>query len=100
MNIAQAFESDWEEGMDAFPFYRKLRDHSPAPYAAFLDLDGRQVLSTSPESFLKMSGNYVRTCPIKGTRPRYRDEERDEKSAYDLLTSQKEVSELIMITDL
>ena len=58
------------------------------------------MLSASPESFLKLSGNLVSTSPIKGTRPRYRDHERDEKSAYDLLTSPKELSELIMITDL
>lgn len=100
VNIAQAFESPWRGGADAFPFYQALRKHSPAPYSAFVDLNDRQALSTSPESFLKMSGNCVRTCPIKGTRPRFRDEERDEKSAYDLLTSAKEVSELIMITDL
>lgn len=100
VNVAYAFESDWDAGKDAFPFYRELRQQSPAPYAAFLDLEGKQVLSTSPESFLKMSGNCIRTCPIKGTRPRFRDEELDEKSAYDLLTSPKEVSELIMITDL
>ena len=100
VNIAHAFESDWQEGADAFAFYQALRRHSPAPYAAFLDQNDRQVLCASPESFLKMSGNCIRTCPIKGTRPRFRDEERDEKSAYDLLTSPKEVAELIMITDL
>ena len=100
VNIAHAFESAWSAEADAFPFYQALRRHSPAPYSAFLDLNGRQVLSASPESFLKISGNCIRTCPIKGTRPRFRDEERDEKSAYDLLTSPKEVAELIMITDL
>ncbi|MCB1094773.1 MAG: anthranilate synthase component I family protein [Verrucomicrobiae bacterium] len=100
VNIAHAFESAWPADADAFPFYQVLRRHSPAPYSAFLDIEGRQVMSASPESFLKISGNCIRTCPIKGTRPRFRDEERDEKSAYDLLTSPKEVSELIMITDL
>lgn len=100
VNLARAFESKWDPGEDAFRFYQELRSHSPAPYSAFLDLEGVQVLSASPESFLKMSGDCIRTCPIKGTRPRFRDEEQDEKSAYDLLTSAKEVSELIMITDL
>ena len=42
----------------------------------------------------------METRPIKGTRPRYDDHERDEKSAYDLITSAKEVAELVMITDL
>jgi aminodeoxychorismate synthase component I len=85
---------------DAFAFYEALRHYSPAPYAAYLDLDGRQLLSTSPESFLRMSGSTVRTRPIKGTRPRRADLNADEKSAYDLLTSPKEIAELVMITDL
>jgi aminodeoxychorismate synthase component I len=85
---------------DAFTYYTTLRDASPAPYAAYLDLGGRQVTSASPESFLSMSGRAIRTRPIKGTRPRRVDATADEKSAYDLITSPKEIAELIMITDL
>ena len=47
-----------------------------------------------------MSGRGITTRPIKGTRPRYTDSQLDEKSAYDLITSPKEVAELVMITDL
>jgi anthranilate/para-aminobenzoate synthase component I len=66
-----------------------------------IELGGRCVLSTSPESFLRISGRSIRTRPIKGTRPRRRTSpQADEKSAYDLLTSSKEIAELIMITDL
>lgn len=85
---------------DAFAFYTALRHYSPAPYGAFLELGGRTVLSTSPESFLEMSGRSIRTRPIKGTRPRRADPDADQKSAYDLLTSPKEIAELVMITDL
>lgn len=99
-NISQEFKGEWPSDAEPFAFYQRLREVSPAPNSAYLDLGDRQVLSASPESFLKMSGNLVSTSPIKGTRPRFRDHERDEKSAYDLLTSSKEVSELIMITDL
>ena len=100
VNLAQRFRTAWSAGGDAFGLYLRLRECSPAPHAAFLDLGGRQVLSSSPESFLKMSGNLIRTRPIKGTRPRFRDAELDERSAYDLRTCQKENAELIMITDL
>jgi anthranilate/para-aminobenzoate synthase component I len=58
------------------------------------------VLSASPETFLRFSGRTVRTRPIKGTRPRRSEPTADEKSAYDLITSPKEIAELIMITDL
>ncbi|MGB8167666.1 MAG: aminodeoxychorismate synthase component I [Chthoniobacteraceae bacterium] len=98
VNLAHRFDAAWHG--DPFAFYEALRHYSPAPYAAFLDLDGRCVLSSSPESFLKMSGRAVRTRPIKGTRPRRAEATADEKSAYDLITSPKEVAELVMITDL
>ncbi|MEZ5301776.1 MAG: anthranilate synthase component I family protein [Verrucomicrobiales bacterium] len=100
-NLAQPFEARWPGGAaDAFALYGRLRDCSPAPMAAFLDQPDRAVLSSSPESFLRMSGGVIRTRPIKGTRPRFADPAQDEKSAYDLLTSQKEIAELVMITDL
>ena len=85
---------------DAWPFYEALRHYSPAPYAAFLDLAGTQVVSGSPECFLKLSGRRIATRPIKGTRPRRRDAQRDQRKAYDLITSAKEIAELVMITDL
>jgi len=100
VNLAQKFRTAWRPGDDAFGLYLKLRECSPAPHSAFLDLGGRQILSSSPETFLKMSGNLIRTRPIKGTRPRFRDAELDERAAYDLRTCQKENAELIMITDL
>jgi anthranilate/para-aminobenzoate synthase component I len=47
-----------------------------------------------------MSGRHIRTRPIKGTRPRRADSGADQKSAFDLVTSPKEIAELVMITDL
>lgn len=85
---------------DVWPLYESLRHYSPAPYAAFLHQPHRAILSSSPELFLKISGRTIQTRPIKGTRPRRNDPLADERSAFDLLTSAKEVSELVMITDL
>ena len=85
---------------EAFAFYEALRHYSPAPYAAYLELGERTVLSSSPECFLDLSGSAIRTRPIKGTRPRKPQAEADERSAFDLITSPKEVAELVMITDL
>lgn len=98
VNLAHRFAARWDG--DPFAFYEALRCYSPAPYAAFLELDGRAVLSASPESFLRISGRAIRTRPMKGTRPRRSDPHADEKSAYDLITSSKEIAELVMITDL
>jgi para-aminobenzoate synthetase component I len=105
VNLSRRLSAPWRDDRRnlhvVFDLYSRLRDASPAPYAAYLDLGGdRQVLSSSPELFLEMSGSAIRTRPIKGTRPRFRDPSQDEKSAYDLITSPKEIAELIMITDL
>ena len=78
----------------------RLRDCSPAPFSAFYKINNQTIISSSPECFLKMSGPGVLTRPIKGTRPRFNDPGEDERSAAELLTSPKEISELIMITDL
>jgi len=98
VNLAHRFSAPWQG--EAFAFYEALRHYSPAPYAAYLDLGGRTILSTSPECFLDLSGRAIRTRPIKGTRPRRAEHDADERSAFDLITSPKEVAELVMITDL
>tara|TARA_R110002096_G_scaffold173997_12_gene349652 strand:- start:23032 stop:23838 length:807 start_codon:yes stop_codon:yes gene_type:complete len=100
VNLTRRFQAPFPPDLDPFAFYEALRDASPAPFSAYLNLCNRQILSSSPEQFLKLSGRGIQTRPIKGTRPRFRDTERDERSRYDLITSEKERAELIMITDL
>lgn len=100
VNLSQRLEAEWPEDGDPWAFYEALRHYSPKPNAAYLALGQRTVLSASPESFLRMSGRSIQTRPIKGTRPRRANPQADEKSALDLLTSPKEISELVMITDL
>jgi anthranilate/para-aminobenzoate synthase component I len=87
-------------GADPWTFYEMLRTHSPAPHAAFLDCGDLQIASASPESFLSISGRHIQTRPIKGTRPRNPDQAGDHLSSQELLTSSKEIAELVMITDL
>jgi para-aminobenzoate synthetase component 1 len=81
-------------------FFEKLSAVSPAPFSAFLDCGEFQIASSSPEQFLRMSGAQIISRPIKGTRPRDADATRDAQLAYELQTSAKELSELVMITDL
>jgi aminodeoxychorismate synthase component I len=100
VNLSQRFETGISAGGSLFGLYELLRESSPAPMAAWLALDGREVLSSSPETFLKLSGRGIETQPIKGTRPRFHDPDEDRRSAYELQTSAKEISELVMITDL
>ncbi|WP_367870990.1 aminodeoxychorismate synthase component I [Luteolibacter sp. Populi] len=99
VNLTQAFQAEVAEG-GLFGLYENLRECSPAPLAAYLNLAGAEILSSSPETFLRMSARGIETRPIKGTRPRHADPDEDRRSAYELQTSPKEIAELVMITDL
>ena len=91
VNLSQRFQC--AVTADAPAIYLALRETNPAPYAAYLDIGDAQILSSSPECFLKISGRQVTTRPIKGTRPRSAD-------PAELLRSPKDNAELLMITDL
>lgn len=72
-----------------------------APYAAYLKLDGFELLSCSPELFIDFQDNRrMSTRPIKGTMPRYADPQQDEQSRQQLAASQKDQAENVMIVDL
>jgi para-aminobenzoate synthetase component 1 len=98
VNLSHRLAVQWTgRGWELF---RRLCEVSPAPYAAYLHCGDFELCSSSPEMFLRMSGAQIQTRPIKGTRPRSADPTRDAQLAYELQTSPKELSELLMITDL
>ena len=91
VNLSQRFQCPVDAPAPAV--YLALRAANPAPYCAYLDIGDAQILSSSPECFLKLEGRQVITRPIKGTRPRAVD-------PAELLASPKDNAELLMITDL
>jgi para-aminobenzoate synthetase component 1 len=99
-NLTQRFEATLPDEFDAWAFYRKLRTVNPAPFAAYLQ-DGEKVFaSSSPERFLSLRDGEVEARPIKGTKPRSADPARDQELAEELLSSEKDRAENIMIVDL
>lgn len=98
VNLAQRLQ--FKLDCPPFALFEALSNASPAPHAAYLDFGQVKVVSSSPEQFLKMSGNHIQTRPIKGTRPRGADPLRDAQLSYELQSSPKELAELVMITDL
>ncbi len=82
--------------------YRRLRIAAPASHAALLPGDGRTMVSASPESFLRYDAGTRRIAsrPIKGTRPRNADPDRDAGLARALVASAKDRAENVMIVDL
>lgn len=85
---------------DPLAVYLSLRRAHPSPFAAYLRLSGTEVLSTSPERFLRLVDAHLEAKPIKGTRPRGHSPQKDKELAQDLATSVKDRAENLMICDL
>jgi para-aminobenzoate synthetase component 1 len=98
VNLSQRFETDFVG--DPVEFYERLRQNSPAPFGACMFPDDFVVFSNSPERYLLIEDGYIETRPIKGTRPRGRDEGEDRKLAQELAESEKDGAEHVMIVDL
>ena len=89
-----------ETANDPLAVYMKLRSSNPAPYSSFIRIGQVTLVSSSPEQFLKVTGDVVSTKPIKGTRPRGTDPESDKALALELVNNEKERAENLMIVDL
>jgi len=98
VNLSQRFRATRVE--HPFKTYLRLRKTNPAPFAAYLGFKEVQVLSSSPERFLRVDGRKVETRPIKGTRPRGKNKAEDERMRKELASSVKDRAELTMIVDL
>jgi para-aminobenzoate synthetase component 1 len=98
VNLAQRFVADCEG--DSWLAYQSLRQLNAAPFSCYLNFPEVQILSSSPERFLKLTGGVVETKPIKGTRPRKQDYAEDQQQIKDLEASNKDRAENLMIVDL
>jgi anthranilate synthase component 1 len=94
-------EASVEGAFDPVAVYARLRAQSPSHHGALLRIGDVSLLSSSPERFLEVTPEgIVRTHPIKGTRPRATDAASDARLRDELLASEKERAENIMIVDL
>ncbi|HXB66056.1 MAG TPA: anthranilate synthase component I family protein [Solirubrobacteraceae bacterium] len=96
--LTQRFDAVWEGA--GVELYDALRAINPAPMGAYLRYPELEVLSSSPERFLRVDGERrVQTRPIKGTRPRGRYAREDRELAGALAGSSKDCAENTMIVD-
>lgn len=98
VNLAQRFSAPCQG--DPLAAYKHLRSACPTPFAAYIESSDYALLCLSPERFLQVSDGQVETRPIKGTRPRGDNAETDKAFAEELLHSQKDRAENVMIVDL
>lgn len=80
--------------------YRVLRTTNPSPYMVYLSIDGEEIMSTSPETLVRLENGRLTTFPVAGSRPRGATQAEDEALEADLLSDEKELSEHNMLVDL
>jgi anthranilate synthase component I len=83
-----------------FEVYRELRALNPSPYLFYLQMNDVSVIGSSPEMLVKVQGRDVFYRPIAGTRWRGKDEAEDQRLEKEMLASEKERAEHIMLVDL
>lgn len=80
--------------------YRVLRTTNPSPYMVYLHFDEEELMSSSPETLVRLQDGRLTTFPVAGSRPRGKSREEDEALEKDLLSDEKELSEHNMLVDL
>ncbi len=86
--------------VDAVAIYRALRMLNPSPYTFLLDFADYQMVGSSPEMLVGLTGQRAVVCPIAGTRIRTGDEAVDREAEEDMLADPKERAEHLMLVDL
>jgi para-aminobenzoate synthetase component I len=103
-NIARRWRGSLNPGARPFDLAARLATRSPAPFAAYLNLGDRLLVSNSPERFVSVAADgealLAETRPIKGTAPRAADPAEDARLAAALAASDKDRAENLMIVDL
>lgn len=97
-NFTQRFSTSYEG--DPLTAYLALRDRAAGPFSAYMALPRGNLLSLSPERFIRADGGSLQAEPIKGTAPRSGDPSRDARIAAELQRSAKDRAENLMIVDL
>lgn len=96
--ISRRFEADFDGSL--INAYRVLRTTNPSPYMVFMSIDGEEIMSTSPETLVRLQNGRLYTFPVAGSRPRGKTDEEDIELERGLLADEKELSEHNMLVDL
>lgn len=86
--------------LDTIKAFKDLNEISASPFAVYARFNDYQVMSASPERYLKKTGKQLISQPIKGTAKRSLDLIEDQSLKVQLYNDPKERSENVMIVDL
>src|SRR5688572_10766812 len=81
-------------------FYQRLQAVNPSPFSGLIHFDDVTLISSSPERLVRLHDRQADTRPIAGTRPRGFDARDDQRLISELLASEKERAEHLMLLDL
>lgn len=98
-NFCQEFYAE-DVVIEPLETYIRLNSISEPPFAAYVKMHDQYLMCASPERYIKKIGQKVISQPIKGTAPRGKDANEDEKIKDELARNKKERAENIMIADL
>ena len=96
--ISRQFTSSYEGSL--LNAYRVLRTTNPSPYMVYMNIDQDEIISTSPETLVRLENGRLTTFPVAGSRPRGAGDEEDRRLEEELLADEKELSEHNMLVDL
>jgi len=97
--FSQRFAAD-VGGLDPFAVYRAVRAINPSPFMFYLGGDDATLVGASPELLVRLEGDLIQMRPIAGTRRRGLDEDEDRQLEQEMLGSEKERAEHVMLVDL
>jgi anthranilate/para-aminobenzoate synthase component I len=101
INLSRPFVFEFAQKPSSETISANLWQKNPAPFSAYLKIDPeRAICSASPECFLRKTKQEVSTFPIKGTRKRLDDKQKDQDQIEELINSSKEMAEHLMVVDL
>ena len=99
-NLSRLWNYRVDKGIGATDIYRQLRLKNPSPFSGLVNFKNSFIISSSPERLVSVNENFLETRPIAGTRPRGSSGLHDIELSNELINSDKEKAEHLMLVDL
>ncbi len=99
-NLSRLWKFQIDKQINEIEIYRQLRNKNPSPFAGLIKYKESYIICSSPERLVSVNGDYLETRPIAGTRPRGSSGLQDIELSMELINSDKEKAEHLMLVDL